>query len=148
MALSDRVTERYRDDTTLVQLTQHDDNLSTVDTTVLGYAADDVEGWFLSELGFAYDETRKEHVAVAVQGVVLTLRTWHSTANPDDDQRLEDWRKGTLRGLRRRLGAKTSSELTPSDENPTGGTVRPRFDRPDFNDFVPGNRGNAWPNRD
>ena len=71
---------------------------------------------------------------------------------PDQVRRLwekvRDWQKKALdQGVRKtkgnnRIKPKTSSKLTPADENPSGGIVRPDFDlNESFEDFVPGRQG-------
>lgn len=132
MALSDEVTSRYPA-VRLAQLTNPGDPTGTgsVDTTVLGLAATDVEADFEFEGGVNYDNTNARHVAIAVEGVIakLEIRTENpgSKAVADHDRYIE-----RLRQLRRVL-PKTKSTLSREAELEG---ERVDFDRRDFDGLV------------
>lgn len=77
MALADEVVSRISD-AKLVNLTRPDTTGSgqSVDLVLLGKAVDDVVGDFATEASLTYDNDEKQHVAIAVQGVVDYLRSY------------------------------------------------------------------------
>jgi len=141
MALVDQVTSRYPA-SRLVQLTrQGSQSSTTVDTTVLGLAADDVEADFPIVCAVEYDNADPRHVAVAVEGVIakLAIRT---EAAGDFANALHDRYLKRLAALakvtgRDRVTPRTKSVLTPTPERDGTETVRPDTDRPNFDDLVP-----------
>ena len=75
MSLSTEVQARVATQL-LVELTNPNDNTaSSIDTTLLGKAVDDVEGDFLS-YGITIDVTNKAHVVVAVDGALYRLMAY------------------------------------------------------------------------
>lgn len=134
MALSTHVTNRLSN-RRLIELTNPDDSsAASVDTTLLGYAADDAEAWLEMLAGVAYDDDDARHVAVAISAVEFLLISW---AGPQGEALLRN-RPGneTFEELRnrieeqlRQLGAvtgrdrvkpQTTSNLTPTREANTG----------------------------
>jgi hypothetical protein len=116
MALIDEVKARYADDK-LVQLTQKDStSATTIDDTVLGYAATDVEANFPIHAGVNYDGTDARHVATAVEGVVTLLQARNRGLLLEQD---EGWRRwiehlkslGMVTG-RNRIVPKSNSQFT------------------------------------
>jgi hypothetical protein len=142
MSLSAEVQSRYPAQR-LVELTNPGSiTATTVNTTILGLAATDVEADFQIVAGIAYDGTDARHVKTAVEGVVLRLMEWLAVGTKAAEtiqgrwkQRLEDLAKVTGRD---RPHFQTTSDLTPSEEVPSGETVRPKFDPEAFRGYVPG----------
>lgn len=136
MALSDEVQTRYSAQF-LRNLTNPDNPEATsVNTTTLDAAATDTEGDFKRVLGRAYDGTLSEDVSVAVEGVVAKLAERNGRFTEQARGLVEKY-DGHLRGLRRRVLPKSSSQLTPTEEQRGTETVRPDFDDRKFDDFVP-----------
>lgn len=147
--LIDDVQNRYGLDggQALIELTNpRDPAASSIDTTVLQRACDDIEsGEFRTYAQQAYDSTDRQHVNVACEGVVAILMKWGASAR--NLQRIEwgDWvarcRDLAAVSSRGRIEPSTSSELTPSDEVQGGETRRPWSDPENFEGLVPGLRG-------
>jgi len=140
MTLATEVQARYPA-TRLVQLTNPgDESGTTLDATILGYAATDVQADFEIYAGVEYDGTDARHVSVAVEGVMAKLyqrtETPGSKADKLHDQYIERVRSlGKVTG-RNRVTPTSSSVLTPTSEREGTETVRPDSDRPDFEDYV------------
>ena len=141
MALSDEVIARYGDQY-LVNLTNpYLSGPTTVDTTRLTKACDDVEADFEIHAGIEYDGTENIHVSVAVDGVIAKLEV--RCGIEDAEKNLKDWRENRLKsGLalvtsRDRVGPLTSSQLDQSDETRGRDITRPDFDRSRFKHIVP-----------
>lgn len=120
----------------LISLTNSDEkaNASTsVNTTRLDAAADDVEAMFKIHAGVAYDSTDARHVAVAVEGVIALLRARGPLAGEKGTDAFSKWTKtlrdelGRVTG-RNRIKPKTTVETTAESERPNGETIRPKFD--------------------
>jgi len=114
---------------------------SSVNTTLIDYAATDVEADFETYAGVEYDSADSRHVSVAVDGVLAKLYQRAETPGSKADglhdayiQRLRDLAKVTGRD---RVVPKTTSVLTPTPERDGTETVRPDADRDDFGDLVP-----------
>lgn len=136
MALSDEVQTRYSAQF-LRNLTNPDNpEAAALNTTTLDAAAADVEGDFHRVLGRDFDLTLPEDVSVAVEGVVAKL-TERNGRFSEQARGLVEKYDGHLRGLRRRVLAKSSSQLTPTEEQRGSETVRPDFDDRRFDDFLP-----------
>lgn len=139
MALTTQTTNRYSSQR-LINLTNPDlPTATSVDSTRLGLAADDVESDFHSIVGRSYDEsasTAAQDIGVAVEGVIAKLMMRSSggeAARSAHEEFIE-----RLKGLRKRIVPKSTSMLTPTEEDRgTGQTVRPHFDRAKFDKFVP-----------
>lgn len=125
----------------LIELTNDDTSDTTVNATVLGLAADDIEAMFQILGVGTYDDTDARHVAEAVPGVVLLLRLWKGQATDED---FENWKKNVMDKLRKvtgnnRISPKSSSKETPADEAPDGQEIRPDFDiHSSFDQYTPG----------
>ncbi len=152
MALATHVTNRYSD-TKLTQLTNADDPSATsVDTAVLGYAVDDVEGDFISILGRAYDDdsgsaTQAQDISIGIEGVVAKLMQ-RLTAGSESGRASHDQYLERLKTLRKRVVPKTNSNLQPTpDDRGTGRLIRPHFDRRKMDKFLPGHPEGerSWP---
>jgi len=140
VALADKATERYA--LRLKQLTNPGvQTAAAIDTDILGYACEDVEADFEIVAGIEYDNTEARHVSVAVEGVIakLALRSEAAGAtaialNDRYIERLEALAKVTGRD---RILPVSATQLTPTAEKTGTETVRPDFDRPNFDDLIP-----------
>lgn len=145
--LSDAVQARYSVEK-MVQLTNPDvPNATTVDTTRLLAACDDVIADFDLVANTTFDDTDSRHVKVAIEGVILTLQM--RQLNVDPSELREQW-DNMLERLGQSIGGRTKTEPTtdavavPSDESSESGeTVRPLFDRTRFDKLVPNSPGSA-----
>ncbi len=145
MPLSTHVTDRYSTQY-LVELTNPQDRgATTINTTLLGFAADDVDGLFDVYAGVAYDDSDAQHIAVAVEGVIAFLlrRTGQSTA----DARISTW-VSTMRDLsrtegRNRVTPDSTTRMQPSADNRLTATPRPAFDDRRFDSFLPNSPGSG-----
>ena len=137
MALSTHVTNRVSSQR-LIALTNPDLPTATSnDTARLGYACTDVESDFETYLGRAYDDDTAGDVSIAVDGVVSKLMLRMASGGESANQAHESYIE-RLKDHRKRLLPKSSSMLTPTKEDRgTGNTIRPNFDRSQFDDFVP-----------
>lgn len=140
MALSDEVKSRYPAGR-LAQLTNP--GASAEDTTTdatLDLAADDVEADFEIIAGVEYDNTDARHVSVAVEGVIAKL--YMRTEAPGNQEQRHVRYVERLEALARvtgrdRILPKTTSVLTPSDEQLGSETVRPDHDSTHYDDYIP-----------
>jgi len=126
----------------LIELTNSDDTgAAAIDNAKLAVAAADVEGEFRLFANVAYDDADSRHVALAVQGVIIMLEVYKNESGSVDRQKA--WRaqlRGPLRKIthNNRIKPKSSSELTPAQEQIGGEIVRPHFDTEDgFGDILP-----------
>ena len=141
MALVDSVTARVSAQR-LIELTNHDErDATTINTTVLGLAADDAEQEFQQVVGQVFDEDDAGHVQAAVQGVVYYLLLYRATYTEEMGRAEERWRHlieqlAKVRGRNRIVPASTSV-LVPSDEQRDASeSVRPDFDRENLDALV------------
>ena len=115
-------------------------NATTVNTTLLGFAADDVDALFEVYSGVAYDDANQLHIAVAVDGVIsfLLQRTGQSAAQ----QRMDTW-IAAMRSLsrvegRNRITPDSNTLMQPSADDRLTVTPRPAFDDRFFDRVLPG----------
>lgn len=140
MALADEVEVRYAA-SLLVELTNHGDTAATtINATRMAAAAADAAARFEKRTGSVFDLTDAAHVDAAVEGVMTVL---HERARQADEAArhreaflglCEDIAVTT--GGRARILPQTNSQLTPSEEVPEGGSVRPDFDRGNLGIFL------------
>jgi hypothetical protein len=140
MALGDEVKLRVADQR-LVELTNPDDTGGgTILASRFDAAVADVEAAFRTYVQVTYDNSDGRHIELAVKGVLIKLEVYKNESG--SDKREEAWKR-QLEKLRMithndRIKPKSSSKLTPADENPTGTEVRPFFDVNDgFTDTTP-----------
>lgn len=139
MPLSTHVTDRHSTQY-LIELTNPQNrNATTVNTTLLGFAADDVDALFDVYTGVAYDDSDAQHIAVAVQGVIAFLlrRTGQATAQ----ERIDEW-VTSMRSLsriegRNRITPDSTTRMQPSADDRLTSTPRPAFDDRHFDSFIP-----------
>lgn len=114
--------------------------VTAIDDPRLDLAVADVEGDFLRILGRTYDSTLKEHVSVAVEGVMVKLRL--RTGNTGDGVTVQEekWLE-RLRGLRLPVIPTSTSRMTPTPETVGSQVKRPAFDDPGFGYFGPTHQG-------
>lgn len=142
MALADDVA-LHIPAATLVQLTNPRDGHAptSVGTAKLTRACSRVTYWFAIYAGAEYDSSQPIHVDIAVDGVVALLRKWGGSskgwAQTTWDQFKEACAELAEVSTRARPEPATNSELTPSDENPSGTTVRPWSDPSRFRGILP-----------
>lgn len=139
MSLSSRVQDRVPARRLRELTNANDRSVTTLNSTILGLACDDVEGYFAEYCGVLYDDANEDHVRVAVPGVVALLKAWAS----DDETSWEKWitraEHAALVMGRDRFAPSSSSTLTPSgDGGEDGSTVRPAFDDEAFDGLKPG----------
>lgn len=142
MALKTRVTTRYSADAILKISNPDAASASVNDDARLDLAVLDAEAEFEVMVGVVYDDTDAKHQMAAVQLVVLKLMEYGSVPS-----KVLEGQRDRVEKLLERLGEvtardrvepKSSSQLTPSDENPSSTEVRPAFDDQFFVDLIPG----------
>lgn len=129
----------------LIQLSGADQAATgtTLDTTRIDAAGTDAEADIAIYCGVAYDGTDARHVAAGVEGVIAYLRSRAPGASSEARSSVQSWRTSLKNGLalvtgRDRVTPDSTSELTPSDENPDDrDDVRPAFDSRHFVDIIP-----------
>lgn len=129
----------------LVQLSGADQAATgtTLDTTRIDAAGTDAEADIEIYCGVEYDGTDARHVAAGVEGVIAYLRSRAPGASSEARSAVQTWRNVLKSGLatvtgRERITPDSTSEVTPSDENPDDRTdVRPPFDSRHFVDIIP-----------
>ena len=120
-----------------VQLTNPDNNpASTVNATVLAAAVADATAKFYRVTGRTLVDTLPSHVEAAVPAVTYYLLSYGATPDVEYLRRARDAMLKALRDLVD-LTPVTTSTLTPSAPDLSGGPVRPDFDRENLNPLVP-----------
>ena len=142
MTLIAEVQLRY-DSTKLLGLTNPGaSRATTVNTTILQRACDDVERYFLVHAGLTYDTTDATHNAMGSDGVIARL-TMRSAAFgkgkgqlwKDFIQSLKDLAKTTTRVAAMPY---STSILEPSLDDRQDSTPKPHFDDEVFDRVIPG----------
>ena len=128
-----------------VELSNATDDLSSTaaqNDARVNAAVADVIADFVTYAGVTFDDTINEHVANGVRGVLLYLEAYKGDTKAWD--KVDQWQNRLDSKLRKtqgnnRIMPKSISKLTPADENPSGATIRPEFDRNStFDDIIPG----------
>lgn len=133
--LTDAVTARYATER-LAQLTNKDSrSATTVNTTVLGLAADDAAAEFAIRSGETFDETLAAHIRLASELVIAFLIQYKGAENAwqvmKDAQRACDVYRSTRQN--KRIAPVTDRSVGPTpDLNADGTARRPEFDRTRF----------------
>ena len=142
MALIDRVIERYSVQY-IANLTNPDSAAATTaDTTRRNLAAQDAEAEFEMFAGVSYDETNNIIVTLAVEGVIVLLKERKSARSEDAKSARTEWER-KLNEFRLRLGSEaqfdpeTTGVGIPSPEQRGNETVRPKFNDPKYDDYIP-----------
>ena len=139
MALSDEVTGRYPS-SLLIELTnQGDTTASTINTTVLDYAAADAAGEFTVETGLTFDVSKAAHVACCTAGTLFYLYSYSGieTATAQKErQRFERFmaKIDSTSGAGKRIHPSTTSTLSPTKER-VG--AKPDMERSRFSQMTP-----------
>lgn len=146
MALTDlalAVSERISSDR-LIQLTNPDSkNASTINETKITIAATDTKSKFKILTGVDYDNTNTDHIAFAVEGVIILLMKWAGRETSTVEAMISEWESklGQFRltaGGNKRLSPTTDSQLTPTkDKRGRDIIVRPDFDSTRFDNIKP-----------
>ena len=126
-----------------VELTNPDlPSATAVDAARLAKADADATAEFLEATAVPVDLTNAAHVAAGVSGVTAYLYAYRGlpASGPGQAAR-EEWRHALAR-LTRFL-PKSSSLLTPSDPDTSGGVVRPEFDPENLGGIMPNPPGGA-----
>lgn len=126
----------------LVQLTNKDSrSASTVNTTVLGIAADDAVAEFETKAGRTFDDTDAKHIRIVWTGVIAFLIAYKGQEGEVTGaealnryaKRCEEFRAQDVNKRVQPVGSRT---LGPSpDVEADGSARRPEFDRPRFDDL-------------
>ena len=131
------------DEPTLIALTNPGKEVDggSVDDDRLISCIDDALGEFAVRAGFDPLLTDRSHVACIAQGVVAYLKSYKLEQDETTDIAMIRF-MGKCDKLRNtyHAPASTNSNLTPSEEVPTGRTVRPDADRANFRYYLPGIR--------
>ncbi len=136
MALWDEVKSRVSA-VTLKQLTNVDlPAASSIDDTKGGYAATAAAAWFKRVSTATFDYTDADMLDIGIEATVWILRKWSGRLTQnlrEDRETIEDSMRayGTI-GPRARITPKTTSPLTPTEEDANDTTVRPEFDNGRF----------------
>lgn len=140
MALGTEVTNRVPTSVLLALTNPESRSATSVNSTILGRAVNDVTADFKTYAGLTYDDAAAtnpdhydQHISVAVQGVVLKLRAY--TQQKEHLEAYEKWANaetGPLQALRtatygHRVAFKSNSQTTTTDESVNGAVVKPRF---------------------
>lgn len=143
MALSDDVIARIPNKR-LVQLTNGDsESATTVNTSILNLAAQDTQTDFKLYGSIAYNSTNNDHIAMAIEGVLIHLKRYTTIWTEDLQRAYELWiekmeRFGRTLGGNLRLSPLSNSELTHErDKRGATGIVRPAFDARTFDLIIP-----------
>lgn len=138
MALIDQVKLRIPTQTLAALTRSQSAGISTIDDTLLGAACDDIElGDFLTYAQQTFDLTNRQHLGIAIEGVMWKLRSWLPTKpdglNAERDRflaRCKDLARVTSRDVV--TPTSVQSGLRPTD-NPN----RETFDTRRFRDLIP-----------
>ena len=145
MALTEHVTDRVSEQL-LKEITNWKKRGATsLDSQILGHAADDIENMFQVYAGVAYDDTNGLHIPIAVEGVVALLmrRGKQSTG----DRRWRDWLT-TMEAFakvngRERVLPDSTSQLQPSTDTRLTSSPKPAFDDSRFDNVIPNPPGGS-----
>lgn len=139
MALIDEVTDRVPSQTLRALTRQKSTSSTTVDTTKLQKACDDVElSEFPTNTHQAYDSTNRQHVTLAVQGVLYVLRSWM----PQSPAALEKDREAWLSACERLRLVSSRESVVPTSVQGGGADASDdpetdTFDTRRFRDLIP-----------
>ena len=135
MALSDDVTNRMASQRLIEVTNDRDSTATTVDTTILGYAATDISADFELLSSENYDSTNAVHVAIAVPAVMGKLYEYQGRISPMANESYDIFVAKCTRLREGNIpGPATNSVVTVTD--PTG-TVRKEFDWKNMRDYKP-----------
>lgn len=147
MALADDVALRIPA-AALLRLTNPEGGLTPTsqDSTKLAQACSSIEAYFARDAEETYDGTVAIHLEVAVRGVVGLLKEWGAGNHVGSKDFWDGFREECVRvkntRSRARITPTTNSQLTPSEENPSGEEKRPWADDDLFRGLVPARPSN------
>ena len=138
MALADEVSNRLSANLLRELTNQGDTSATTVNTTVLGYAATDAAGEFLVETGLTLDTTKAQHVAAGVIGTLYYLYSYSGIETSTATKQREQWYRWLTKidgteGAGRRLHPSTTSDLSPTAQL---AGARPDMERSRFSEYT------------
>lgn len=141
MSIATELAARYNSQQLIELTNSRDPSQTTVNTAVRDQACTSAQTWFETYTEEAYDSTVGIHVELVVEGVIALLQKWGGSSPTVGAVSWSAW-KDDCRDMkstrsRARITPTTNSELTPSDENPSGGTVRPWSDDREWSGLVP-----------
>lgn len=138
MTLATEVTDRI-DTQRLVELTNPRDQAATsVDSTLLGKAATDVEtDMFPMHAGAAYDATKAGHVTAGVQAVLAMLESYGATSR----SAAEAAKNNAVEILEAVANISSRERVSPNAEPYSSEpTLYPSLTDDKFDGYMPGNR--------
>lgn len=143
MTLAAAVTARYSNEFLVGLTNQADRAATTVDTTILGYAATDVEAQFAVLTGLTYDDTDAAHVAACCPGVLWQLQRYTGKDDKASGSFFDQFKKATdsialTTGSRAKAPVATTARYDPTREELN---ELPPFDRNRQRNYEIG-----WPN--
>jgi len=139
MALIDEIKGRISEGLLRELTNQGDTTATAINDTTLGYAITDAEGEFIVETGLALDDTKAQHVAAGVVGVIYYLYSYSGLHTETANRQRERWERLMLKidsteGAGRRIMPDSSSTLSPTAQRQG---ARPDFERSRWGDYVP-----------
>ncbi len=143
MPLGTHVTDRYS--AQFIRNLTNPDNPSatTTDTARLDEAVTDAEADFQTYTGVVYDDTDNQHIALACEGVIATLKLRGASSRSGGEEAWAKWKERLdhareMWGSNRRITPESTSVLTPASElDSSGRPVRPDYDRSMWHDMIP-----------
>lgn len=143
MTIPSKAQERYGAAFLIALTNPQDESAGAIDATRMNQAEADVKGYFRLWANEEYDETKEQHVAVAVKCLVTLLQIYTGQAGGSVDDLYKtmesDLRAVAKIGSRDRILVTSTSQLQPVPEQAQGmDPPRPDSDRSYFNDLVPG----------
>lgn len=143
MSIESQFRTRYSTELVKQITNPQNSGATSEDTARTGLAASDVQGMFRIYVNEDYDETKSQHVAVAVKALFGLLLVYTGQAGGQESsiyRQIEDDMRALAKiGARGRMRVKSTSQLTPTPESEQGASpIRPDFDRPSLADLVPG----------
>lgn len=119
-----------------------DETSGAADAARMAVAELDVKGFFRIHANEDYDETKVEHVAVAIKCWLAVLQVYTGQAGDKGDEmykQIETDLKAVAKiGSRDRILVTSTSQLQPSQEMIGSSPPLPDSDRSTFQDLVPG----------
>lgn len=120
-----------------IQLTNPDTpSASTEDATRLAAAVADTQANFAVLTGATFDATNAQHIAAGIRGVTAFLVSYGAQPQSEYSRGvMKDWRDACA--ALTSLAPGTTSLLTPSTPDTSGGPIRPDFDRENVSGIIP-----------
>ena len=142
MSLYTEVVARVPNQTLVTLTNQQSTSATTIATTLLQTACDDIAAQFATYAGETFDVTVRRHVVLGVAGVLALLRSWNPIQAEGADGAMDRWIAAVTAysetAARDHRSIYSSSQLTPSDEVDGSQDVRPWSDPEAFDGYAPG----------